>query len=114
MSVYLEGSYELAEYLGKYKDTVIEGTRKAVKQYGSLLQMRAMYGAPVDTGTLKRSVSLKIEDKGLTAVITPTAHYAPYVEYGTRFMRAQPFLVPAFNMVVPNYKMAMNKVMKAM
>ena len=114
MSVYLEGSYELAEYLGKYKDTVIEGTRKAVKLYGSMLQTKAMLYAPVDTGTLKRSISFKIEDGGLTAVITPTAHYASYVEYGTRFMNAQPYLTPAFNKVVPQFKYAMNKVMKAM
>ena len=32
----------------------------------------------------------------MTATVEPTAEYAPYVELGTRFMEAQPFLKPAF------------------
>ena len=57
---------------------------------------KAQRNAPVDTGTLKRSIGIDISDGGMTATVEPTAEYAPYVELGTRFMEAQPHLKPAF------------------
>jgi HK97 gp10 family phage protein len=55
--------------------------------------------APVDTGALKMSVDV---DHIGEAIWTISAwggaggrHYAAYVELGTRYMRAQPFLRPA-------------------
>lgn len=74
-----------------------EAVKKIVKLNGAELQKKAMQRAPVKTGNLKRSITLNIEDEGLTAAVTPTAHYAPYVEYGTRFMNAKPFLRPSHN-----------------
>ena len=49
----------------------------------------------MDTGTLKRSIGLEIRDGGLTAEVEPTAEYAAYVEYGTRYMSAQPYMRPS-------------------
>jgi HK97 gp10 family phage protein len=51
-----------------------------------------MRDAPVDTGALKRSIQLDIRDGGMSAHVNPTQHYAPYLEYGTRFMAPRPFL----------------------
>jgi len=44
-------------------------------------------------GTLRDSISANAD--GLTATISATAPYAKYVEFGTRYMDAQPFLTPA-------------------
>ena len=44
----------------------------------------------------ERSIGIDISDGGMTATVEPTAEYAPYVELGTRFMEAQPYLKPAF------------------
>jgi len=60
------------------------------------MQKKAQRNAPVDTGNLKNNIGLEISDGGMTATVEPTAEYAPYVELGTRFMEAQPFLKPAF------------------
>lgn len=49
------------------------------------------------SGNLKRHVTLSIKDSGLTAVVEPEVDYAEYVEYGTRFMEAQPYLKPALD-----------------
>jgi HK97 gp10 family phage protein len=46
------------------------------------------------TGTTKRSISLEIIDGGLTAKVAPGTHYSVYLEYGTRYMSAQPFVKP--------------------
>lgn len=68
-----------------------------VKLNGAELQQKAQRNAPVDTGNLRRSINLSIKDGGMTAEITAMAEYSGYVEYGTRFMNAQPFIAPAFN-----------------
>ena len=77
----------------------LEAAKTVVAKNGSRLQTRAQENAPVDTGTLKRSIGLSIEDGGLTAKSEATVHYAGYVELGTRFMEAQPYMKPAFNQV---------------
>jgi hypothetical protein len=48
----------------------------------------------VQTGDLRRSITRRIE-KDEAFVGTPI-EYAPWLEFGTRFSRAFPFLIPAF------------------
>lgn len=52
---------------------------------------------PVDTGRLRSSItwSLEQDGRGLYALVGTNVVYAAYVEFGTRFMAAQPFLRPA-------------------
>lgn len=68
--------------------------KEAVKVNTAELAKGAIRNAPVDTGHLKRSITPEVTD--LIGRVVPTAEYAPYVELGTRFMSAQPFLSPAF------------------
>ena len=49
--------------------------------------------APVDTGRLRASISSKV--KATEAEIGTPVFYAPFVEFGTKRMRAQPYLIPA-------------------
>lgn len=54
----------------------------------------ARRNAPVDTGELRSSISANpVTDNSIT--VTASADYAGYVELGTRYMRAQPYLKPA-------------------
>lgn len=94
------------------KNVTMTDISRVVRQNGKNLQERAERRAPVDTGTLKRSIDLEITDSGLTAVVEPTAEYAPYVEYGTRFMNAQPYLKPAFNEQKQQFKSDMQKLVR--
>ena len=48
----------------------------------------------------------------MTAEVEPTADYAPYVEYGTRFMEAQPYLKPAFDDQKEKFKRDMKKLVE--
>ena len=95
MSVKLTGIRELQKKLKQ--NATLDDVKRVVKHNGSELQTKAQRNAPVDTGTLKRSIGLGIRDNGMTAEVEPTAEYAPYVEFGTRFMNAQPFVGPAFS-----------------
>jgi HK97 gp10 family phage protein len=64
------------------------------------------------TGHLKRSIGLEISANGLTATVEPTADYAAYVEYGTRFMDAQPYLKPAYTEQLAKFKSDLSKLVK--
>lgn len=48
--------------------------------------------APVDTGRLRSSITDGKELFATFARIGPTVSYAKFVEYGTRFMKANPFM----------------------
>ena len=86
--------------------------KKVVRHNGAEMQAKAQQNAPVDTGTLKRSIGIEITDGGMTAEVEPTAEYAPYVELGTRFMEAQPYLGPAFNDQKEKFKKDMKKLVE--
>lgn len=97
----------------KLKQNVqMEDVKKVVRHNGAEMQAKAQQNAPVDTGTLKRSIGIEITDGGMTAEVEPTADYAPYVELGTRFMEAQPYLGPAFNEQKEKFKKDMKKLVE--
>lgn len=87
----------------------LESIKTVIKANGAAMQQRAMQKVPVDTGQLKRSIQLDIRDAGLTAVVEPHTDYAAYVEYGTRYMSAQPYIRPAFNETVKQVKADLEK-----
>lgn len=94
----------------KLKQNVrMDDVKKAVRHNGAEMQAKAQQNAPVDTGMLKRSIGLEITDGGMSAEVEPTAEYAPYVELGTRFMEAQPYLKPAFGEQKEKFKRDMKK-----
>lgn len=86
----LEGMEKLQVKLKK--NVQMNDVKRIVKSNGAALQESAQRKVPVDTGNLKRSIGLEIRDSGLTAEVEPTAEYAAYVEYGTRYMNAQPYM----------------------
>jgi HK97 gp10 family phage protein len=74
---------------------IAEELSKAVRDLVLLVEGVAKKNCPVDTGKLRASITPVIESWAAGYVGTNTA-YAPYVEYGTSKMAAQPFLEPAF------------------
>ena len=93
MKVRFKGVNELKTALKEKADLKV--VKRVVKQNGAELQAKAQRNSPVDTGTLKRSIQLTITDGGLTAEVEATVEYAPYVEWGTRYMDARPYVKPA-------------------
>lgn len=89
----ISGAESVLAKLDKLADK--NAVARIVAQNGAELQQKAQRKSPVDTGTLRRSIRLDIEDGGMTAEVSANTEYAAYVEYGTRFMAAQPFLRPA-------------------
>lgn len=90
--------------------------KKTVQQNGqelrSKIQEKAEFTKGYQTGQTKRSVNLEIKDGGFTAESGPTTEYAEYVEYGTRFMDAQPFVRPALEEQASKFKRDMQKLVR--
>ena len=94
------------------KNVRLDDVKRVVRHNGAEMQEKAQRNAPVDTGTLKRRIGLEITDGGMSAEVEPTAAYAPYVELGTRFMEAQPYLKPAFDEQKEKFKKDMKKLVE--
>ena len=63
-------------------------------------------------GATRQATNVEYIDDGLTAVVEPKTNYAAYVEFGTRFMEAEPFLKPAWETQKEQFKTDMKKVIK--
>lgn len=75
------------------------------------IQREAALRAPVDTGFLRSSI-IVIEEEPFYNEIVATADYAHFVEYGTRRTAAQPFMVPAAQMFVDEFRREIQKAMR--
>lgn len=70
--------------------------------------------AAIDTGFLKSSIKARqvggnASSGSVRWRVTVGAEYGLYVEYGTRFMRAQPFVAPSVEVVRPVFMEAMRR-----
>lgn len=94
-NVKITGAKELQKAL--INKAKMNEVKSIVMQNGAELQQKAQRNAPVRTGDLRRSIGLEILDNGMTAQVAATMNYSAYVEYGTRYMNAQPYMSPAFH-----------------
>ena len=94
------------------KNVSLNDVKKVVKQNGSELHRNAKRKVAVDTGTLKRSIGLESSNGGMTASVEATAEYAEYVELGTRFMKAQPYIRPSLEEQEGKFKSDMKRLVK--
>ncbi|SDB96411.1 HK97-gp10 family putative phage morphogenesis protein [Shouchella lonarensis] len=101
------------ELRGKLKKNAnLNDVKAVVRMNGAEMHRKALKNVPVDTGELKRSTNLYPKDRGFTAHLSAGAHYAPYVEYGTRYQRGKPFIRPAFHEQKGRFISDMKRLMK--
>ncbi|HEY8766045.1 MAG TPA: HK97-gp10 family putative phage morphogenesis protein [Dehalococcoidia bacterium] len=102
VSMTVSGGPELAAKLARLGEAVSSQVMANALLAGALvIEASAKEKAPVLTGNLRRSIGVAVAqtlDTGsLYADIGTDVEYAPYQEFGTRFMAAQPYLRPAFD-----------------
>ena len=112
MNVRILGVDALSKELKQKSRNMTPAIQRVVRKHGAALQQKEMRAVPVDTGTLKRSITLDISGNGRAATVTPLASYAQYVEYGTRYMNAQPYVRPSYNAQVTLFKADLNNLVK--
>ena len=78
---------------------MVANASAAFKDFTKEVQQVAMDNCPVDTGALKRSIStLDVSSTQMMGFrIVVGMRYAQYVEWGTNYMRPQPFVRPALD-----------------
>ena len=113
-SIKIEGLEELEKKLKQ--NVTLDDVKKVVRHHGtqlqSKMQTKADFKKGYQTGTTKRSIGLEVKDSGFTAEVGPETEYAPYLEYGTRFMEAQPFVRPSFNEQKKKFQSDMQKLVR--
>lgn len=111
MKIEWRGGDELAKKLRSNME--LDLAKRIVKQNGtelnSRMQREAVFTRGYSIGQTKRSIATEFSDGGLTSTTKPSTEYASYVEYGTRKMQAQPFVIPAFNAQKEQFKRDMDR-----
>lgn len=85
------------------------GLRAAVQKTVFDATAQAKGRAPVDTGALRNSIHGEMTGD-TSGEVTAGVEYAPYVEYGTVHMGAQPYMHPAADAVLPGFVAAVKQV----
>lgn len=110
----IEGLEKLEKQLKK--NVTLNDVKRVVRHNGAALQQEIQRNADFkkgyQTGATHDSIGLDIVDAGMTAESGPTTEYAWYVEKGTRYMEAQPFVKPALDEQEKKFEKDMRKLVK--
>ena len=94
-SLSIKGIDQLVKHLDKAAS--LKDVQQVVKSNTSNMTANMQKLVPVDTGYMKRSIKMELTEGGSSGQAGPHTDYSAYVEYGTRFQSAQPFVKPAYN-----------------
>lgn len=102
----------IARNLSNASREVMPRARQAMKKALGDIGTGAKNRAPVDTGALKSSITTQTQGNRDYArgEVGPTVNYGGFVERGTSRMRAQPYLRPATDAVLPGYEAALGQI----
>jgi|SRR5579863_1499575 len=103
-TVTIEGLDELEQKLrDETKKVAVATLRRASKDAASIWEVAIAARAPALTGFLRTQITMSSKAKGgdegkITVMVGPSkkAYYGIFQEFGTRYMRAKPFMRPAF------------------
>lgn len=96
--------------------------RRTVRTYGEKQFRLTRELAPVDTGFLRAHIRLRVSEDGLAYEVglrdkdftdAGLVNYGIFQEFGTRFMKAQPFIFPARDTIAPEFKSALGANVRA-
>lgn len=99
----------------KVMEQISKAVLKGITEVCLLVEGQAKVLATVDTGQLRDSITHRVANEGgelVGEVGTPT-EYAPYIEYGTMYQKAQPFLRPAFRENKKNIENILGEILKS-
>lgn len=77
-----------------------KGLSGALKTAGANASNQAKRSAPVDTGNLRGQIGFERSPDGKSVEVFANAPYSGYVEFGTRYQRAQPYFMPAIRRAI--------------
>ena len=96
LRIELKGVEGLKSKLFNLVGKVRRGTEDTVAETLLLIESDAKQFAPVDTGRLRSSIHTELAPNRLSGSVEVGVSYGIFLEFGTRYQRAQPFLFPAY------------------
>jgi len=94
-----EGIEEFKQAMQQFDSGIQRHVHRLLASWAADVKALAKQLAPVRTGHLRSSIYAKIQE--WVAEIGAEATYAIFVEFGTRYMQAQPYLYPAIQEHLP-------------
>ena len=88
----------------EFRDGLDAALTRALEKVGLVAEGYAKRLCPVDTGRLRNSITHVIDGGEMAAYVGTNVEYGPYVELGTARQKAQPFLRPAAQDHVGEYR----------
>lgn len=85
-----EGHAELKNWITQAGTMLTKIENEVMQQLVNETVQYMQAKSPVDTGYMRANISGHVTGKG-NAIITSSAYYSGFVNFGTRFMSAQPF-----------------------
>ena len=101
VDVYLniDGTEEFVQAIQRFDVALQEKVREWLYNWAQRVASEANRRAPERTGYLKSTIYATVQE--LVALVGARAAYSYFVEFGTRYMVAQPFLFPAVQEYLP-------------
>lgn len=98
MGGYIKGLDRLSIKLNKLQPAMLQAATQAVEQGLMDIQEDAQQRAPFESGALKDSIKVELQESGNQTVgkVVVGVEYGKFVELGTSDTEAQPFLEPAY------------------
>jgi HK97 gp10 family phage protein len=95
----IEGIEEFKQAMQQFDSGIQRHVHGLLASWAADVKALAKQLAPVRTGHLRSSIYAKISE--WVAEIGAEATYAIFIEFGTRYMQAQPYLYPAIQEHLP-------------
>lgn len=81
---------------------------QAIRKAALDIEAHAKGGSPVETGALRNAINAN--GGGLDWRVDSPANYSLFQEFGTRFMAAHPYMLPALEAVRPSLVAALRRI----
>ena len=91
------------------ENVTLNDVKRVVQKNGADLtrqmkrQTSISYVKGYSLGDTAGSINLKMENNGMSAVVTASTDYVEYVEKGTRFMSPEPIAQPSLDVIAPRF-----------
>jgi len=99
---------KLSKFNNQLDDKIKQVVQIAARNIEKDAKQRMADWPAVDTGTTMNSIFVDPGSPSFSQHIGPTTEYAPFIEFGTRYMSARPFMIPALEKEAPRFKEALS------
>jgi len=111
VSCNIQGIRELQAAIRTFESTMQRYVHTKLVSWAEDVKTEAIRRAPVRTGHLRDSIYALVKD--WTVNIGAEATYALFVELGTRYLRARPYLWPSIQQYLPQLEQAISEAIDA-